>query len=276
MTTVDTEQTNWRDSILPPWIVLGVGSTLVGGLVLLMVEGFETIAVPLDDVSRHSIFGSISLLPQWVDPVTLSLEALVNLRLSVLVLAVSIWLLPGMMVGLVAGIYWWISGSDTSGFVPPVPRLGWLMGVICVLSLAPLGFNYVVGTDPIWFLKEFYLFEYLGIGPGAVELLCILPIALIVGQLFVAPVTMILDGRRPIAAIQWSIRSIYGAGAMELATILVLSLAFGWYIVPVPFDVIKVGFEGTVLAGTAVMGAAHTVAMLLLYNIVDDDQTAAS
>jgi hypothetical protein len=178
---------------------------------------------------------------------------------------VGLWFVAVIGIVMAAGLFWWGLDRD-SGVLAPLSRLGWLVAYgVGVVVLTVFGSDLLVDSLPV---------DWAGLEWGWT-----LVLALVAGRLFVAPVAIVRDGRRPLEAIRWSIRSLAGLRWTVRCTGLVLLLAFASRVVTAPFGALGGGLVGlalTVVVGTALVGSAHAYAMAFVYELVDGDRVAAS
>jgi hypothetical protein len=241
------------------WLLTRSWFVLAGLVATAAVLTIRSLSVPLAETTYAPAFPylsfPISFAPTWVEPVTLRLPALQGLKPSYLVTTIGLWVVATVAVTVAAGLLWWAFGRE-SGVLPPFSRLGWLTayGVAAVVSTS-LAVELVAGLiPPAWTAMEW--------GGG-------LGLALVAGRLFVAPVTIVLDGRRPLSAIRFSVRSLGGVRWTLAATGLVLALAFARHLVTAPFGAFgggRLGLSLTIVVGTAIVGSAHAFAMYFVYD----------
>lgn len=256
-TTQSETATTGRWLLARSWFVL---AGLVSLAALLAIRATQ---IPLTETTYQLEFPylsvSVSLIPTWVEPVTLQPEAIWGLKPAYLAVTAGSWLLAVIGIVTAAGLFWWGLDRD-SGVVPPLSRLGWLAGYgVGAVALTVFGTDLVVDSLPA---------DWAGLEWGWV-----LVLALVAGRVFVAPVTIVRDGRRPLAAIRWSVRSLGGVRWTVRCTGLVLGLAFASRLVTAPFGAFGGGLVGlslTVVVGTALVGSAHAYAMAFVYRLVSD------
>jgi len=240
-----------------------------GVLALAVIVAIRRLSVPLAETTYQLEFPylsfPVSLVPTWVAPVSLRPEAIWGMKPSYLVVTVGLWLLAVLTVVTAAGLFWW-SLDRESGAVPPLSSMGWLVGYgVGAVVLTVFGGDLAVDSLPA--------------NLAGLEWAWTLVLALIAGRLFVAPVSIVLDGRRPLDAIHWSVRSLGGLRWTVRTTGLVLVLAYARRVVTAPFGVFGgglVGLGATVVVGTALVGSVHAYAMLFVYNLVGDGRTVDS
>jgi len=240
---------------------LAPGAFVFAGLfAFLATYGIRRLSVPLADATYQHQFPyfrfPVTLFPHWVEPVTLRPTALFGLKPAVLIATLGLWTGAVVVMALASGFIWWhLEGDEQSS--GRITALGRRFGWTSVLAVGAIVVT--VGTTDLLYrlsvprvLGEFVL-------------------AVAFGRAFVAPVTIITDGRGPIEAIRWSNRAIGDAGKTSTTVGIVLVVAFFRY-----FSTVLSGIFGSwgvlafsVIAGTALLGTVHAFAMLYIYNQVD-------
>ncbi|QCC49991.1 hypothetical protein [Halapricum salinum] len=267
--TVDEAATTNRqsdDATSGLWLLRRGWFVLAGLLATAALVGVRSLSIPLAETTYQLEFPylsfAVSLVPAWVAPVTLRPEALWGLKPAYLAVTVGLWTLAVLAVVIAAGLFWWGLDRD-SGVLAPLSRLGWLVAYgLAAVVLTVFGSDLLVGSLPA---------DWAGLEWGWTLLL-----ALVAGRLFVAPVAIVRDGRRPLDAVRWSIRSLAGVRWTVRCTGLVLLLAFASRVVTAPFGALGGGLVGlalTVAVGTALVGSAHAYAMAFVYDLVAGNQT---
>lgn len=317
---------------------------VVGVLAFGAILAYRQLSIPLADRIASSPILSVrpTTVPVWVDPVGLEGGALFGLRPVPLVAAVGLSVGPAVAVALAAGLGWWWTDRSSSGRLPPLARLGYLVGYAFVTTgplyvLVPwlrdlesriaqpelalligvaiiatglwVGIVLVIAVASIQWGKAASLwsmplsqFERAAIFAGTVVLallvlafgswstprfgqvswvgiagvIGIVATILIAGRLFVAPVTIIRDGRGPIEAIRWSNESIADSGTTWKAVLIVfwVGVLVRWAatLATFPSDPV-VGLALATVVGTALVGSLHAMAMARIYRDVQQHST---
>ena len=324
--------------------------TVVGTLSFGAILAYRRLSIPLADrISTNPILSvRPTMVPVWVDPVILEPAALFGLYPIPLVAAIGLWVGSVIAVTLGAGLAWWWTDPNTSARLPPLSRLGYLVGyafvtVAIVHVLAPplrelgtevseaeltllIGVPIIAtllwigvtlgilaislvsvrrGTDASLWSMSLSRFEYVAIYAGAIVVallamalgswstprlaqvswvgiagvLGIVAVVVVAGRLFVAPVTIIRDGRGPIEAIRWSNTSIANSG-MTTRTVLIVfwvGVFVRWaaHLTTVASNPV-VGLALATVVGTALVGSLHALLMAYVYRDVQRDVTSRS
>jgi|GEM_PF-2744977 len=321
--------------------------TVVGTLSFGAILAYRRLSIPLADrISTNPILSvRPTMVPVWVDPVILEPAALFGLYPIPLVAAIGLWVGPVIAVTLGAGLVWWWSDPNTSARLPPLSRLGYLVGyafvtvgvvhvltpplrelgteiseteltlligVLIVATLLWIGIILAIALVSVWRGKDASLwsmplsrFEYAAIYAGAIVVallamalgswstprleqvswvgiagaLGIVAVVVVAGRLFVAPVTIIRDGRGPIEAIRWSNSSIANSG-MTTRTVLIVfwvGVFVRWaaHLTTVASNPV-VGLALATVVGTALVGSLHALLMVYVYRDVQRDVTSRS
>ena len=211
--------------------------------------------------------GPLYVLVPWLRDLGSAIsEPELGLLIGLAIVATALW--AGAIL-VVTALDSTLFGRSTSLWSMPPSRLQHVViyagAVVAALLVFALGFLSTPRFDQISWV-------------GLAGALGIVAIVVVSGQLFVAPVTIVRDGRGPIEAIRWSNASIADSGAMGEAILSVFSLSVfvrgAAHLTTVPADPI-VGLALATIAGTAVVGSIHALQMASVYRTITEDSNAA-
>ncbi|QGN06383.1 hypothetical protein Hrd1104_03110 [Halorhabdus sp. CBA1104] len=225
---------------------------IAGAVAVASVVGYRQLSVPLADLTRLSPLSLVRVpgMPHWVDPATLDPAAVGGLDPLVLLGALGLWCGTTLSITVAAGLVWWWRAQTQTTRRLPFSRFGYL----CLYGVVLAG------------LTDLLSWEIAGL--GTLRWIVLAATLVVLGRLFVAPVTIVRDGRRPLAAIRWSNERVSDHGLTRwTAPAVGLLGALGHFtarLSTIPSD----PFLGLVLAtviGTAILGLGHALAMDLVY-----------
>ncbi|MCU4716582.1 hypothetical protein [Halapricum hydrolyticum] len=202
-----------------------------------------------------------ALVPWLRDLGTEVTETELALLIGVLIVATLLWIGAILVIALVSvGV-----GRDTSLWSMPLSRFEYAAiyagAVVVALLVIALGSWSTPRLDQVsW--------------TGIAGMFGIVAIVVVAGRLFVAPVTIIRDGRGPIEAIRWSNESIADRRLTGNTAVFVFVVAFlvrlNAYFVTVPSDPVA-GLALATVVGTAAVGLIHASEMESVYRIVQEE-----
>ncbi|WP_181686686.1 hypothetical protein [Halorhabdus salina] len=249
--TKDTRRRTWLGRVLGFMIYPGVFG-IAGTVAVASVTGYRQLSIPLADLTRLSPLSLVKVpgMPQLVGPATLDPAAIGGLGPLVLLGTLGLWSGAVLSITVAAGLVWWWLAQTQTARRFPLTRFGYLCLYGVVLTAL---------TD---------LFSWEIAGTGIVGWIALVAVLVVLGRLFVAPVTIVRDGRGPLAAIRWSNEQIghHGLTRWTAPAVGLLGVLghFAARLSTVPSD----PFLGLVLStvlGTAILGLGHALAMDLVY-----------
>jgi len=213
----------------------------------------SAVEIPQHDVSvplQGTFSVDLALLPtgpSLAHPLPGTFRGLVPELLAVYALTTVAWLLA---LTLAVGVVAWRTAPGTDGWLPPRRRLAHLGGFVVVAQIL---------TIPLLdgFLSGFVL----------TTILTLVAVYLIT-RLFIAPVTIVRDGRGLRSGIAWSWRATRQTWPLFVVFVLAFGLVRYW-ITGIPLSlVVDATVPVRASVGTALVGSAYAVLLCVAYDIV--------
>jgi len=188
-------------------LVLGIlGFGVAGGVVVQALLTLRDLSIPLADTMNRSLLSTISVVPWWVDPVTLQPQTVLGLKAPYAAVAIGLWIVSVTALAVASSLYWWHSSTERAGLFPPADHLA----RCCVLAIGA-GIT-LVAVEFLIPVDGWFGWAVIGIVAG------------VAATLLPAAVAIVTDGRSISGAAVWAGRQ-FDTPAWIYAVIAVLFLA---------------------------------------------------